>query len=165
MKTHIYFFLALGLLSACNNNSTPQKASTELVTIAASADSSKAEALASQEGAIISFEKTEHDFGTITQGEKAEYSFKFTNKGKADLIIANAQASCGCTVPEYSKEPIQPGGQGIIKVVFNSDYRLDKFEKTITVTANTQPTETLLKISGFINPKPGAVDPNNTPIR
>jgi len=155
MKINILILLAAAIITACGNNAEPKKISTDIISISQSADSVVEQQLLEKGGPQFSFEKVEHDFGTITQGEQAEYSFKFTNTGNQDLLIANALASCGCTVPEYSKEPIKPGVQGLIKVKFNSDYRLDGFEKSITIIANTLPGETLLRIKGFINPKPG----------
>ncbi|AMS26664.1 hypothetical protein AEM51_06135 [Bacteroidetes bacterium UKL13-3] len=157
MKRTLYTFAMASMVFACNNEPTP-KASTDIVTNPVTADAPKPDTnqttISAQSGAVIEFEKTDHDFGTITQGEQAEYNFKFRNTGKQDLLISSAQASCGCTVPEYSKEPIKPGAQGSIKVKFNSDYRLDAFEKAVVITANTTPLETVLKIRGFINPKP-----------
>jgi hypothetical protein len=156
MNKIIYSLAVAAIVCGCNNTPSAPKASTDLVTNPVSADSSIAKAESKKGLPVISFEKLEHDFGTITQGEQAEYSFKFVNTGDMDLIVSAANASCGCTVPEFSKEPIRPGAQGMIKVKFNSDYRLDAFEKTISVTANTQPLETVLTIRGFINPKPDA---------
>jgi hypothetical protein len=159
MQKVIYSLVLASALFACNNEPAP-KASTDIVTNPLSADSNVTKAESGKGVAVIEFEKTNHDFGTITQGEQAEYSFKFRNTGTTDLLISNAQASCGCTVPEYSKEPIKPGAQGVIKVIFNSDYRLDAFEKAVTVTANTKPLETVLIIRGFIKPKPDAQAPS-----
>lgn len=159
MKRILYTVAMASMVFACNNDPAP-KASTDLVTNPVTADAPVADTTQTSAsktgGAVIEFEKTDHDFGTITQGEQAEYNFKFRNTGSQDLLITAANASCGCTVPEYSKEPIKPGGQGSIKVKFNSDYRLDAFEKGVVVTSNTTPMETVLKIRGFINPKPDA---------
>lgn len=150
MKTSFIYLLLVGMMvTACNTN--PNKASTDTVHIDATADSSNAELTGA---AVITFEKTVHDFDKITQGEKAEYSFKFTNTGKGQLLISNATATCGCTVPSYSKDPINPGESGYIKVIFDSDGRLDRFEKSVTVTSNTTPTETVLYIVGMVIPKP-----------
>lgn len=88
----------------------------------------------------ITFEKDLHDFGEIIQGEKVSTEFKFTNTGKNDLLISDAYGSCGCTVPEWPKEPIAPGQSGVIKVQFNSANRSGLFNKTVTVVANTQPS-------------------------
>src|SRR5687767_14798414 len=67
---------------------------------------------------VISFKTTEHDFGTINEGQVVEHTFALTNTGEAPLIIQNAQPSCGCTVPNWSKEPIPPGGTGFVKAKF-----------------------------------------------
>jgi hypothetical protein len=84
----------------------------------------------------IRFEKTEHDLGTITQGEKVGYNFSFTNAGEGSLLITDASASCGCTVPRYSKAPVPPGESGTIEVVFDSAGRIGKQNKTITIKTN-----------------------------
>ncbi len=94
----------------------------------------------------MTFDKEFHDFGKITAGEKVTYSFKFTNTGKADLIISTAAGSCGCTVPEFPKEPIKPGKSGFIKVQFNSEGRSGVQEKQVTIVANTIPNTNELKI-------------------
>lgn len=96
------------------------------------------------------FEKEVHDFGTIVQGEKVAYSFKFTNTGEGDLIITDAKGSCGCTVPEWPKEPVPPGGEGKIDVVFNSDGKSGQQNKKVTITANTVPNKTVLAINGVV---------------
>lgn len=87
----------------------------------------------------ISFSKKEHDFGTIQEGETVSHEFEITNTGNADLIISNANASCGCTVPKYPKEPIPPGETRSIKVSFNSDGKAGKQRKAVGIMANTQP--------------------------
>ena len=69
---------------------------------------------------VASFEKLEHDFGTIREGEKVTYTYKFKNTGEAPLIIQGAQPSCGCTAPDWSKEPIPVGGTGFVKAEFDS---------------------------------------------
>jgi hypothetical protein len=96
------------------------------------------------------FEKTEYNFGEIMQGQQVTHEFKFKNTGGSDLVITNAVGSCGCTVPEFPKDPVKPGNSGIIKVTFNSDGKQDEQNKTVTLTANTQPTETVLYMKGFV---------------
>jgi hypothetical protein len=93
------------------------------------------------------FEKTEYQFGEITQGDKVNHVFKFTNEGDAPLKIDNARASCGCTVPEWPKDPILPGETGEIKVVFNSAGKSGMQNKSITITTNQgdQPARVYLK--------------------
>jgi hypothetical protein len=84
----------------------------------------------------IEWNKTTHDFGEIVQGTKAKYTFTFINKGNVPVIISNATASCGCTVPNYSKEPVAPGGQGSVTAIFDSSGKNGNFAKNITVTTN-----------------------------
>lgn len=98
----------------------------------------------------FSFEKEAHDFGKIIQGEKVAYSFKFTNSGEGDLIITSAKGSCGCTIPEYPTDPIAPGEEGIIDVVFNSDGKSGQQNKKVTIVANTVPNTTVLAINGMV---------------
>lgn len=87
------------------------------------------------------------DFGKVTEGEIVEFSYRFKNTGSLPLVISNATASCGCTVPEKPEAPIQPGETGFIKVKFNSTGRVGVAHKTVTVTSNAAPAfpELLLK--------------------
>jgi hypothetical protein len=91
-----------------------------------------------------------YNFGTITEGEKVTYSFRFKNSGKKALVITSATASCGCTVPEKPEKPILPGETGFIKVVFNSQGKLGHNEKNITVTANTNPAFPFMLMKGDV---------------
>lgn len=86
--------------------------------------------------AQFKWEKTTHEFGKIPQGKPVTAVFEFTNTGSSPLIITNAKGSCGCTVPQYTKDPIAPGATGTIKAVFNAA-SVGAFTKTVTVTANT----------------------------
>ena len=86
----------------------------------------------------------------MNEGDKVSYEFKFKNVGKSPLIISSASASCGCTVPDYPKAPIAPGGEGVISVVFNSEGRPGMQNKIVTVTANTIPQYTELNILGSV---------------
>lgn len=96
------------------------------------------------------FEKEEHDFGKVIDGETVAYIFKFTNAGKTDLVISDVSTSCGCTVPEYSKEPIRPGQNGELKVSFNSTGKHGYQNKNIVIVANTQPNTTILKVKAQV---------------
>jgi hypothetical protein len=84
----------------------------------------------------IEWKKSTHDFGEIVQGTKAKYTFTFINKGNVPIIISNATASCGCTVPNFSKEPVAPGAQGSVTAIFDSSGKKGNFTKGITVTTN-----------------------------
>jgi hypothetical protein len=86
----------------------------------------------------MAFDTTKHDFGTIEEGEIAKYSYHFKNTGANPLLIYNAVASCGCTVPSYPKEPIPPGGEGDIAVEFNSHNRTGHQEKNVLVYSNAE---------------------------
>lgn len=96
----------------------------------------------------ISFEQERFNFGTIKEGEKVSYAFKFKNTGNRPLIISNAKGSCGCTVPQWPKEPIAPGGSGEIKVEFNSEKKLGKNDKYVMVEGNFAKKQ--LTISGEV---------------
>jgi len=107
----------------------------------------------------IKFEKDKIDYGKIKEGEVAKYKFKFTNTGSEPLTITNARGSCGCTVPIWPKEPIAPGGTGELTAEFNSKGKTGNQTKTITVTGNTDPINTLLTITADVIPDPNAPKP------
>ena len=90
--------------------------------------------------------------------------FKFVNNGKGPLVISKANASCGCTVPEYPRDPIMPGDSGKISVQFNTTGKLGQQSKTVTVTANTNPSNTELTLIGKVV-HPAGVDPAVTPAQ
>lgn len=100
----------------------------------------------------MSFEGETHDFGDINEGDKVKHIFKFTNTGAEPLIINSAKGSCGCTVPEWPKEPIPPGQAGEILVEFNSKGKKNKQTKTVTINANTDPNPTRLTIKANVAP-------------
>ncbi|MBS1950661.1 MAG: hypothetical protein OJF59_000882 [Cytophagales bacterium] len=99
---------------------------------------------------VISFNTTDHDFGTINEGQKVVFTYQVTNTGKAPLIIQNAQPSCGCTVPDWTKTPIAVGGTGFVKAEFDSHGKTGVQNKTITVTANTWPKTSTLKFKAMV---------------
>ncbi|MEN9510611.1 MAG: hypothetical protein RLZZ370_430 [Bacteroidota bacterium] len=99
-------------------------------------------------GASIAFEKMEHDFGTLTMGPQAAVSFKFSNNGTEAVVLTDVHASCGCTTPEWPREPIAPGQNSEIKAIYNTAGRPGYFEKTIFVTYNGKTVE--LKIKGTV---------------
>ncbi len=104
----------------------------------------------------IKFDNIKYDWGTIKQGQSVSHTFRVTNTGNAPLVIANAKASCGCTVPDWTKAPIPPGKTGEIKVKFDSTGKSGQTTKTVTVTANTEPENTVLTITGKIDAPAGA---------
>lgn len=98
----------------------------------------------------LEFAETEYDFGTINQDSENTKVFSFTNTGTEPLIIENAKGSCGCTVPEYPKEPIPPGEKGEIKVVYKPGKQKNNQTKNVTITANTVPEKTVLTIKANV---------------
>ena len=111
---------------------------------------------------VVQFERVEHDFGTIREGEKVAYVYKFVNNGQAPLIIQSAQPSCGCTAPDWTRTPIPVGGSGFVKAEFDSNGKPGIQNKTITVTANTWPKQTTLRFKAMVTPKP---DGANGPVK
>ncbi len=145
--------LIVGLISmvaftSCKENASSKIKSDNVAEAAVRDEASKAVP-------VMSFEKAEHDFGTIEQGTPQETAFKFTNTGNAPLIITDAKSSCGCTVPNPPKDPIAPGETGELMVKFNGSGQ-NQVTKTITVTANTEKGSEILRIKAFVNPKGAA---------
>lgn len=137
--------MCLSLLAACTNqNSTVTENSTDTQELAAVASVDTANA------PVFKFEKEVYDFGEIKEGEKVTYDFKFKNIGNSPLIISSATATCGCTIPEYPKEPLAPGAEGLIRVVFNSAGKAGMQNKIVSITANTVPSLTELNILGNV---------------
>jgi len=104
-----------------------------------------------EDKAEISFATIEHNYGTIDFGANGSCEFEFTNTGKVPLTLINVQASCGCTAPEWSKEPIKPGDKGKIMVKYNTQLP-GTFQKSITVYSNAATTPIVLKIKGEVKP-------------
>jgi hypothetical protein len=145
----------LSLLSSCKNDKDGVReiradgANANLIRNPASAN----EPLDTNQLARISYEETEYNFGTVTEGELVVHSFKFTNTGNVPLVIQKARSSCGCTIPEWPEEPIPPGGTGEIQAKFNTNAKLSEQKKIVYVTANTYPNETTVALKGFVNPR------------
>ncbi len=106
----------------------------------------------------LEFEETTFDFGTVKQGEKVTHIFKFRNTGDEPLIISNAKATCGCTVPRWPKEPIAPGEGGEIEVAFDTKGKSNKQNKKITITANTNPPQSFVYLKGVIEAPPKSAE-------
>jgi hypothetical protein len=102
--------------------------------------------------ARIEFAVSEHNFGDVNQGKKVEYAFKFKNAGNSPLVLQNVLTTCGCTVPEWPKEPIAPAGEGIIHVIFDSAARLGRQNKVITIRSNSDTGDFRLLVSAMVLP-------------
>lgn len=144
MKKIILSLACVAILASCSNQEPKQAATTESETVATASETSPADA------PVFKFVKESFDFGQITMGEKVSYDFEFTNIGKSPLIITSATATCGCTVPEFPKEPVAPGAEGVVRVVFDSAGKLGMQNKVVTITANTVPETTELNILGNV---------------
>ena len=116
---------------------------------------SLAVASASFAQAVITFGVDEHDFGVVREdGGPIAHEFVFVNTGKDSLRISQVKASCGCTTPSWTKAAVAPGDTGTVTAQYNPLNRPGSFRKSVTVTANTQPTTRVLYILGTVNPKP-----------
>ena len=137
------FIMVLCVMPACQEEEEGNL-STDLVT------SPKSATETSNKQAVITFDKEEHDFGTLLQGEVVTYSFHFTNTGNVPLIISEVGSSCGCTVGDYPRKPIEPGKKGDIKVTYNSSGHHGFQSRFLTVMSNTNPAKTTLRIKGTV---------------
>lgn len=105
-------------------------------------------------GAAIKFDQEVFDYGTIRQGEKVTHEFTFVSAGNQPLIITAAQGSCGCTVPEWPKQPLKKGERGSVKVTFDSAGKMGMQDKTVTITSNAGEVPVVLHIKGTIEAAP-----------
>ena len=148
----ITYVLALLFISclviSCNKSNPAAKIEKENLETAKSRD------VAIKEGAAsVTFDNKEYDFGTITEGEVVETTFKVTNSGKTDLVISDAKVTCGCTVPVWPKEAIKPGEKKDIRVRFNSNGKKGRQQKNITLITNTESGREILTLKGMVTPK------------
>lgn len=104
--------------------------------------------------ARISFEQPSHDFGAVDEGAVLSHRFAFTNTGNIPLLISDARSTCGCTVPDWPRSPIPPGGKGEIFVQFDTNNKPGKQQKPVTITANTFPAQTQVFIRAEVDPAP-----------
>lgn len=159
MKIKLFVVATLLIATACKNANETEVQDSSLVTEKSVSDESMSEmtvdnaaieVASAAESPVMTFEKTEHDFGTITQGENVTHIFKFKNTGKADLLITDAKGSCGCTVPEFPRTPIKPGESGEMKVTFSSAGRNGMQSKTVDISTNTATGHEQLMIKASI---------------
>lgn len=107
----------------------------------------------STQAAKFEFEEVIFDFGTIKEGEIVDHAFKFKNVGKMPMVITEATSTCGCTVPNYPKQPIAAGESGVINVQFKSENRVGFQDKPISLYANTLPGKTVIRVRGRVTEK------------
>ncbi|MDY8136418.1 DUF1573 domain-containing protein [Aquimarina sp. 2201CG5-10] len=147
MKKGILILAGVVMITSTSCTNASGKIKSENVEMAAKRDE-KAKDLP-----VMTFTETNHDFGTINEGDVVEHTFTFTNTGKAPLVIISAKGSCGCTVPKWPKDPIAPGASGEFLVVFNSNGKPNLQNKQVTITANTESGREILKVKAMVAPK------------
>ena len=143
-----YYMLIVGIICflniSCDNNPTKKINQQNLL---------ETEKRLEQESVlpILKFDFDTYDFGEVTDGEIVEVDYTFKNTGESNLIIYDASASCGCTVPKYPKDKeIKPGESGVIKARFDSSGQTGKQVKSITLTTNTKNSKKIIRMSGFV---------------
>lgn len=154
-------FVALFTLASCGGDSATKDAARESLAATAATPATATPAVAAEPAVpvgpltTIEFEEDTYDFGEVMEGEKVVYEYKFKNTGNEPLIISNAKGSCGCTVPEWPREPIPVGGSDVIKVQFDSKGKGkvggQPQSKRVTLTTNTDPANVYLTIKGTVN--------------
>lgn len=141
--TILLLFVLVGMLSSCNNGND-KKLPPDLINISKSAENPTGKQ------AVISFDKTEFNFGKILQGEVVSYTFHFTNTGNVPLLITSIDKSCGCTAGDYPRDPVAPGKGGEIKITYDSKGHFGFQSKTVTVNSNAMPARTTLTIKAEV---------------
>ncbi len=155
-----FFVFAALLLTACNNSTSELKEEKSIEEIEADGKITNSDIIrnpVSSDNSIdtvnvakMTFDEEEFDFGEVAQGDVVEHVFKFTNTGKVPLLISNARSTCGCTVPEWPKELIEPGERGEVMVKFDTRGKSNEQQKPVTIMANTYPTTNKVLLKGFV---------------
>jgi len=152
-KLRVIAFTALCGLAfvSCKKENAADKINTENIAVAAERDAN------SSKFPVMTFDKTEHDFGDLKQGDVAETIFSFKNTGEKPLVIVGIKGSCGCTVPnDWPREAIAPGASGKFSVKFNSRGKKNLTQQTVTITANTEKGKETVKIKAMVEVPAGA---------
>jgi len=135
-----YLIISLLAMAACNDNAgttTNDKGKLPTSIVNNPHTANGMDTVSAARKPTMDFKDTVHSFGDVKQGEAVQYDFSFTNNGKTPLLITSATGSCGCTVPQYPREAVQPGQSGIMKVTFNSAGKMGHQEKSVTIHTNT----------------------------
>ena len=155
-KLRVIAFTALCGLAfvSCKKENAAEKINTENIAVAAERDAN------SDKFPVMTFDKTEHDFGNMKQGDVAETKFSFENTGEKPLVIVGIKGSCGCTIPnDWPREAIAPGDSGSFSVKFNSRGKKNVTQQTVTITANTEKGSERVKIKAMVEVPEGAASP------
>lgn len=141
----IFILACLITFISCTNNANDKTVNSDDVNNSQTANGSTNTNLPE-----VKFNEEVFDFGKITQGERVSHSFYFKNIGSKNLIISGANGSCGCTIPQWPKEPIKAGAENKIDVVFNSEGKSGLQEKTVTIVTNCEPATRIVKIKADV---------------
>lgn len=162
--------LALGLMVSCQNANSDirdvarqnvESGAVQPANSTAGVQSPQQPEVPSGPTTTMTFDETTFDFGTIEEGEIVSHTYKFTNTGSEPLILSDAKGSCGCTVPSWPREPIAPGASAAITVEFNSKNKSGQKNQKVTITANTNPPQSFIYLSGMVNKDESNTTVNN----
>ena len=170
----VLVLLVAGVAFACQNanndireaaRQSAETAATQPANPAANVQDAQQAAVPAGPTTTMAFEETTFDFGTINEGEKVRHTYKFTNTGNEPLIFSDAKGSCGCTVPDWPREPIAPGESNEVIVEFNSKNKSGKKNQKVTITANTNPPQTFIYLTGTVNKDENSAAPAQPSIQ
>jgi hypothetical protein len=140
VKKYFFFLAVIVTMTSCHDRHKDKIAD----------DFAKMNEQALKDSTTVQIIDSSFDFGKVMDGEKVEYNYRFRNTGTKPLVIVNATASCGCTVPQKPEKPIMPGEIGFIKVEFDSRSRVGMVHKSITITSNAHPEFPQLALTGEV---------------
>ena len=150
MKNLVYSLILLFIISGCSQKNEDASNNVTLKSQPKSEKATPSNENKEAANAVFEFEETEWDFGEVKEGETVTHVFTFKNVGETPLVIQSARASCGCTVPEWTKDPIPVNETGKVEVSFNTTGRPNVQNKTVTIVANTKPEMTTLRIRAMV---------------
>ena len=163
IKVGVLAVMLVGFLASCQNaNQGVREAARENVSNAVQPATSTTQTPNAQPAVpagpttVMAFNETTFDFGSVPEGEKVAHTYVFKNTGNEPLILSDAKGSCGCTVPQWPREPIAPGGEAEVTVEFNSKGKKGKRNQKVTITANTNPPQTFIYLTGEVLSTEGA---------
>jgi hypothetical protein len=153
MKNLLFLTLLLSFtlaFTACEKTDESEETETTEVTEEGSENTDNPNATPDMPVTTVTFEEETHNFGKIKDGDKVQHIFKFKNTGTEKLVVKNVKPSCGCTTPEWTKDPIEPGGEGFIQIEFDSSGKIGTQNKSVTVELNTAERVKTLTFSGEV---------------
>lgn len=153
MKNLLFLTLLLSFtlaFTACEKTDESEETETTEVTEEGSENTDNPNARPDMPVTTVTFEEETHNFGKIKDGDKVQHIFKFKNTGTEKLVVKNVKPSCGCTTPEWTKDPIEPGGEGFIQIEFDSSGKIGTQNKSVTVELNTAERVKTLTFSGEV---------------